>query len=1236
MAASITVLGAPNASATIVNGDITPSMADSTDFNVMGVSSGFADHTFVIANPGDALLNLTGAKVTITGANAGDFTIQGGIPDSVAAAGAAPLQIRFDPSASGLRQATVTITSDAPGSPIYTFSIQGAGLDTVTTASGLQYAVTTPGTGGAVTAGSNVLVNYTGWLTDGTKFDSSLNPGRYPFEVNGVGAAAVIAGWNEGLIGMQVGEHRTLIIPPELAYGVISTNSSIPDNATLIFDVEMLQDDSQVQMRGGLSYGTYIFDSQQVTTVDAHSNFGNVALAGGVAEWKFGVVNFNGYAVNFLGTPQVVISGPNASDFTVTTQLPTSIPANTVADGPGLGQFAIKFDPSGDGVRTAVVTIITDDPNEASYRFTITGTGVPNTLTGAIEDTAFTITYATLYKAVYGVTAPAGAPPFLIKSVDSGTLNKTGVAVTPNTTLLSPGQSVVWKGALNANRTQNAFTVQAWNGTAGTGPAMPVRVEVTPAADPLGGAISNIVLHPSVTLQTQTLDLTTMFTNPDVTGSVLKFTTAKGTFYVDTFANTPNIAANIISYATANSYDNSVLHNATPGSLVQGGAYYLNASALDFITTNAAVNPEAGYSNVRGTISIGMASWDWNGALARFAVNTANNSGARDGSYTVFGEVMGKGMTVIDAIAALPKANLYQQYPDNYNPDFTSVPVNNGNWTTITDVSAVPSLTFRATSNNAAVGVSVTGGTLTLNIPANATGGATITVTATDVLGRTVTRTFAVMLPVVTVAATDAAAAETAAGVRPNLGVFTVTRTGPITAPLTVQYNVAGSATSGLDFTALVGSVTIPAGKASATFTVAPLDDAVVEAPETVTVTLTDVGGTLTYAVGAAATATVNIASNDRTTVNIAALAPATASETPGANVGTFRISRVDTIDAPLTVNFTRAGGARTLTDYTLRLAGSGTTLTANSVTIPAGVDHVDVELVAVNDALVEVDELATLTLATSTAYIKGTASASITILDNEPRVSIAAINQAAEPNTPGMFTITRTGPTTQPLTVKLTRTGTATSGVDFVALPLSIVIPAGAVSADIYVQPLADTLLDPRRDGEPRGGSGHGLRLGRHPQRTDHHRRRHQEPDGGPGAAEHDVYRQDLLSGGAGHADPGRGRPDPQPGTVCHRRPDQRQLRAVAGPHAGQWRRRGPGLGRRRQHGRGADALGQHIGPDEQPGRPDARQVFHNRERLGWRQHVLLAAEQHRHRGVRRRRFIRPMHKRSPLRGQR
>lgn len=109
----------------------------------------------------------------------------------------------------------------------------------VTTASGLQYEDLKEGTGTAAKSGDSVEVHYTGWLKDGTKFDSSLDRGQ-PF-VFPLGAGRVIKGWDEGVAGMKPGGKRKLVIPAALGYGSRGAGSVIPPNAELTFDVELLK-----------------------------------------------------------------------------------------------------------------------------------------------------------------------------------------------------------------------------------------------------------------------------------------------------------------------------------------------------------------------------------------------------------------------------------------------------------------------------------------------------------------------------------------------------------------------------------------------------------------------------------------------------------------------------------------------------------------------------------------------------------------------------------------------------------------------------------------------------------------------------------------------------------------------------------------------------------------------------------------------------------------------------------
>jgi len=111
-----------------------------------------------------------------------------------------------------------------------------------TTSTGLQYEDTTPGSGASPQKGQTCVMHYTGWLwvngAKGAKFDSSVDRGK-PFTFP-IGTGRVIKGWDEGVATMKVGGKRTLLIPPDLGYGPRGAAGVIPPNATLLFEVELL------------------------------------------------------------------------------------------------------------------------------------------------------------------------------------------------------------------------------------------------------------------------------------------------------------------------------------------------------------------------------------------------------------------------------------------------------------------------------------------------------------------------------------------------------------------------------------------------------------------------------------------------------------------------------------------------------------------------------------------------------------------------------------------------------------------------------------------------------------------------------------------------------------------------------------------------------------------------------------------------------------------------------------
>lgn len=145
--------------------------------------------------------------------------------------------------ASGVIPPNATLVFDVelvevqPGAPAAPTAVDESAFTVA--ANGLKQADLVIGDGPTPMLGQLIVVHYTGWLQDGGKFDSSIDYGE-PFTFN-LGMGQVIGGWDQGLVGMKVGGKRQLVVPPELAYGETGAGGVIPPNATLIFEVELLE-----------------------------------------------------------------------------------------------------------------------------------------------------------------------------------------------------------------------------------------------------------------------------------------------------------------------------------------------------------------------------------------------------------------------------------------------------------------------------------------------------------------------------------------------------------------------------------------------------------------------------------------------------------------------------------------------------------------------------------------------------------------------------------------------------------------------------------------------------------------------------------------------------------------------------------------------------------------------------------------------------------------------------------
>ncbi len=294
-------------------------------------------------------------------------------------------------------------------------------------------------------------------------------------------------------------------------------------------------------------------------------------------------------------------------------------------------------------------------------------------------------------------------------------------------------------------------------------------------------------------------------------------------------------------------------------------------------------------------------------------------------------------------------------------------------------------------------------------------------------------------------------------------GVFTVgLASGKTTSvPVTLTYQVAGTATTDVDYTALSGTVTIPAGSSSATIEVPVLDDDLIEGDETIALTLDGVTAGLPFVIGAHDKDTVRINDDDDVNMNVvinASIPNAGEPSTPGEF--TVSLASGKTPLAPITVTYTVSGSATAGTDYT---ALSGT------VTIPAGSSSVTFPVPVLNDTIAETNESVIVQLNTITAampFVKGAPDKDTVIImddDTEQVVISASDADAAEPSNGGQFTISIASgkPVEADVTITLEVTGTATNGTDYTAIPLTMVLPAGNSSITIPLSVLDDDLIE-------------------------------------------------------------------------------------------------------------------------------------------------------------------------------
>lgn len=348
------------------------------------------------------------------------------------------------------------------------------------------------------------------------------------------------------------------------------------------------------------------------------------------------------------------------------------------------------------------------------------------------------------------------------------------------------------------------------------------------------------------------LDLRNYFTLSGVSGQIVQFSTVLGKINVELYASdAPENVANFLSYVAADAYANTIVHRSEPGFVIQGGGYLAN-NTLSAIARPTMAKLEYKLPNIRGTIAMARGS-DINSASCEWYFNLVDNTTtlgpANGGGYTVFGRVIGSGMTVVDAIAALPRVNLGSPFTVlplyNYTSGDTPAVSNLVSMSSIRTVPAFPATAGQAavanfsvsTENSSAAIATVSGSQLT--ITPGAMGTARITVRATDSNGNVATSAFdAVVTQGAVVAPTIVAQPQSVTVLARSTVALAVAATGT---PLpTFQWRKDGLAINGATEAQLL------------------LPEAVVADTGSYTVAVTNSGGT---AISSAAT--VSLASGD-------------------------------------------------------------------------------------------------------------------------------------------------------------------------------------------------------------------------------------------------------------------------------------------------------------------------------------------------------------------------------------
>lgn len=433
---------AANGFNSITNNDLTPDTADATDFGNQDLAAGAASRTYILSVNGFGASIFGANAVTLTGSSAFSVTqqlpLQGPNPGGLAFAQTS-FQIAFDPSANGLQTATVTLNSNIPGMNPMIFAVQGTGTGGTTPTPEIEVR----GNSVDIVSGDTTPA-----LTDHTNFDSVDVAGATQdrtFTIANTGSATLTLGANAvSLAGANAADFIVTAQPATTVAAATSTTFTIrfdPSAAgARTATITINNDDADeapytfaIQGTGEVVAPEIAVEGNGIEISSGDTNpsniddtdFGKVDQTTGTLTRSFTIQNTGNGALT-LGANAVSLTG--SGDFTISTQPPTSIAAS------GSTTFALTFDPSSLGARTATVSIANNDADEAPYTFAVSGTGVDGgnitlvqNITGPDVTTEFSSPTASL---TTSLRTANGTASLLIPNVLPGTHTVTAANLT--------------------------------------------------------------------------------------------------------------------------------------------------------------------------------------------------------------------------------------------------------------------------------------------------------------------------------------------------------------------------------------------------------------------------------------------------------------------------------------------------------------------------------------------------------------------------------------------------------------------------------------------------------------------------------------------------------------------------------------------------------------------------------------------------------------------------------------